>query len=358
MEDMAKELHKTAMKLNPKIMHKETELQLPTTLHKKMKTSQSDLSVDENNEFRRKKLKKRRKRQKSEPNNSNTTSSSSDDSVDKRSKRSENTDEPFVISQNIDELLNGNANSNSANGSIRKENDFLGFDDIDIDIKSEGMLDESITLNLPASQKESIQSTAETDNDLLAKEKSLLDSVESTQIISPTINDNSSKVSVEKEQSNGAVKDVDIDDSASMSSFHNIDSDDDDDDDDIRKLCDLTSLTSKRIASIQAATKVNGIVEPKKPPKKTSKEDEVSKFLANVSTERDKTAESEEERSEHEEYTEDHFLAEQNMMLKEQLLQDSSDSDANSDSDQLNGKIKIFNSFKSIQLTKIKIKYL
>lgn len=96
------------------------------------------------------------------------------------------------------------------------------------------------------------------------------------------------------------------------------------------RLLDLSSLDSKRIASTHAAAKVNGVVEPKKPVKKAPKEDEVGKFLAN-SDDTEKTAESEEEKSEQEEFTEEHFLKEQNALFKNQLLQDSSESEADSD---------------------------
>lgn len=118
------------------------------------------------------------------------------------------------------------------------------------------------------------------------------------------------------------------------------------------RLLDLKSLDNKRVASTHSAAKVNGIVELKKPNKKASKEDELSKFLARNSDDTEKTVESEEEKSDAEEVTEEQFLKEQNEMLKEQLLQDSSESDGDfndSDSDRrINGtSILEFNTFSS-----------
>lgn len=106
----------------------------------------------------------------------------------------------------------------------------------------------------------------------------------------------------------------------------------------IFRLCDLTSLTAKRaapsnVAPSTVAPKVNGVVESKKPAKKVNKEDELDKFLAN-SDDTDKPIESDDEKSEREEITEEQFLKEQNEMLKEQLLQDSSESEMDSDSEQ------------------------
>lgn len=107
------------------------------------------------------------------------------------------------------------------------------------------------------------------------------------------------------------------------------------------RLLDLSSLDNKRVASTHSAVKVNGVGELKRPNKKVPKEDELSKFLARNSDDTEKTAESEEEKSDTEEITEEQFLKEQNEMLKEQLLQDSSESDGDfndSDSDhRING---------------------
>lgn len=111
------------------------------------------------------------------------------------------------------------------------------------------------------------------------------------------------------------------------------------------RLLDFTSIASKRVASTSAAAKVNGIVKPKKPVKKTPKEDEVAKFLEN-SVDTEKLIETEEEKSEDENaspiVTEEQFLKEQNDILKEQLLEDSSDSDMvddDSDMEVVNGKL-------------------
>lgn len=73
--------------------------------------------------------------------------------------------------------------------------------------------------------------------------------------------------------------------------------------------------------------------------KKVPKEDPVAKILAN-SDDTENQIESDTEKSEHEEYiTEEQYLKEQNLLLKEQMLQDSSESEhLDSDSDeQLNG---------------------
>lgn len=102
---------------------------------------------------------------------------------------------------------------------------------------------------------------------------------------------------------------------------------------------DLTSIESRRIPSTHAAARVNGVVDPRKPVKKLPKEDPVGKFLAN-SNDTENAVESDTEKSEHEEYiTEEQYIKEQNLMLKEQMLQDSSESEhSGSDSDRhLNG---------------------
>lgn len=116
---------------------------------------------------------------------------------------------------------------------------------------------------------------------------------------------------------------------------------------------DLSTLEAKRITSTHAAAKVNGVVELKKPVKKASKSDELSKFLANSEEGTEPQAESDEEKSDREEFTEEQFLKERNLMLKEQLLQDSSDSEQNeSDSDdRINGIIFI------TALLKIRLNY-
>lgn len=148
--DMANELNNIASKLDPKLRHNGIESIVQRPLDTKSKSRSFDDSSDENSdlsESRRKsrRLMRRRKVKKSNLTNKSTDySSSSDDYYTKNITKIKN-EEPLVISQNVDDLMNENA-SNSANGSIRKENDFLGFDndDFDIGIKSEVLLNESL----------------------------------------------------------------------------------------------------------------------------------------------------------------------------------------------------------------------
>lgn len=85
------------------------------------------------------------------------------------------------------------------------------------------------------------------------------------------------------------------------------------------------------------------MVDPKKTTKKAPKEDAVAKFLAN-SDDTENLPESEDEKPEREEYTEEQYLQEQNLKYKQQLLEDSSESEPNyddSDNDavEMNGKL-------------------
>lgn len=106
---------------------------------------------------------------------------------------------------------------------------------------------------------------------------------------------------------------------------------------------DIKSLDNKRNAPTNAAAKVNGVVESKKPLKKAPKEDEVSTFLAKNSDDTEKAVESEDETSDHEEITEEQFLKEQNELHKAQLLRDSSEDSDESDSDRrLNGIVDLY----------------
>lgn len=101
-----------------------------------------------------------------------------------------------------------------------------------------------------------------------------------------------------------------------------------------------------------ADTRINGIVQAAKKAFKKSiqaeKEDKLAKFLEKNTDDTEKTVESDEENSEQpqikEKYTEEQYLKEQNLKLKQQLLQSSSDSADNSDNsynddDQVNGKM-------------------
>ncbi|XP_031623433.1 transcriptional regulator ATRX homolog isoform X2 [Contarinia nasturtii] len=325
-EDVSKELKKVAIKLNPTMASVESKRENKSENRSLSHSTDEDSDISKS---RRKipKLKRRRKKPKGNTSDSTALSSSSEDSFPVA--KNDTMDEPFVVTQNIDDLINQNG-SNSANGSIRKENDFLGFDNVDFEngIKNEEQLSESISSQQQLSDKD--QNKMDTSNEL---------SEQDTQIIN--------QKATESEQSNNSAltkKSTDVED---ISSDAFILSDDfieedhgDDDDDDIRKLLDFTSIENKRIASTNAAAKVNGIVVPKKlePKTKASKENAVENFLAN-STDTDKPIESDDEKSEHEEYTDEHYLKEQNQMFKDQLLQDSSDSEMNSDSDQrVNGK--------------------
>lgn len=100
-----------------------------------------------------------------------------------------------------------------------------------------------------------------------------------------------------------------------------------------------------------AEARVNGIVQAaKKSFKKAEKEDEMAKFLAN-SDDIEKMVESDEEENteqpqDKKKYTEEEYLKVQNLKLKEQLLQSSSESadnfdgsDNDDDDDRVNGNI-------------------
>lgn len=246
-DDMAKELTKMAIKLNPIKTSNETES--PTKkpgdrMSKILSLSDSTDQDSDKSESRRKsrKLKRRRKIPKSQAELSDSTtdlSSKSEDMVDKGTGIVK--DEPFIISQNIDDLMNGNA-SNSANESIRKENDFLGFDndddDFEIGIKTE--LNDTFSSQLLTSQKPVSQSSnGPKDRDA--------DSDESTEIID---HDKELKAATEKTTENSAIESMEVDEdrSSSVASLSdnndmiNEDDDSDDDDEDIRKYVKTTIL--------------------------------------------------------------------------------------------------------------------
>lgn len=241
-EDMANELTKMAVKLNPS---KATSIQKVRDGKSKSRSVSDSTDADSGkSESRRKsrKLKRRRKIPKSQAGLSESTtdlSSNSEDMVDRGTRIVK--DEPYVVSQSIDDLMNGNA-SNSANESIRKENDFLGFDNDDDDgefeigIKTE--LNDTFPSQVPTSEKD-VSNAGSKNNDN--------DSGKSTELVNP---DKHLEDDVEKSQSteNSAIEnmEVDADHSPSVASLseegdgdededNDLIDDDDDDDEDIRK---------------------------------------------------------------------------------------------------------------------------
>lgn len=247
-DDMAKELTKMAIKLNPIKASIETQSSTQKTVERKSKSrfsDSTDIQDSDKSESRRKsrKLKRRRKVPKSLAELSDSSmdlSSNSEDMVNKGTAIIK--DEPFIISQNIDDLMNGNA-SNSANESIRKENDFLGFDnddddnDFEIGLKTElndTNSSQLLTIQKPVSQNSNSSKDKDADSD------------ESTEIIDH--HDKQFKATKEKEKTteNSAIEsmEVDADRSSSVASLsdnndlideNDDDDDDSDDDEDIRK---------------------------------------------------------------------------------------------------------------------------
>lgn len=137
-EDMANELNKTAVKFNPnKPTDKSPNKKLKNWSHNSSSTEDELTDSDESSKQRLRKLKRRRKMTKSRANMSGENSSNSEELPNRIIK-----DEPYIISQDFDDLMNGGT-SNSANESLTKENDLLGFDhvnDVEIGIKTEAML--------------------------------------------------------------------------------------------------------------------------------------------------------------------------------------------------------------------------
>lgn len=364
-DDMADELTKMAIKLNPNRSSEEIESSAQKLKDRKSKSrslsDSSDIDSDQSTSQRiLRKVKRRRKITKSQAERSSTStdlSSNSEDVVDKGTLNVK--DEPFVISQNIDDLMNG-----ASNESIRKQTDFLGFgndddnddDGFEIGIKTE--FNDTLSSQLPTSPKNASQSNS-SPNDKYA------DIDENSQII------NNKGVEREKKQptENSAIgsMEVNAEHSSSLASVSdNNDDDVEESDEDIRRylkikisinlhsfikyfraifrLLDFKSIESKRIASTAAAAKLNGIVEPKKPEpkKKPPKEDGLEKILADSLDTEQMGGDSDEEKEDGEEYTEEHFLKEQNEQYKEQLLL-TSDSELGSESDErMNGNFFIF----------------
>lgn len=113
---------------------------------------------------------------------------------------------------------------------------------------------------------------------------------------------------------------------------------------------DIKSIENRRAAPCVAEARVNGIVQAaKKSFKKAEKEDEMAKFLAN-SDDIEKMVESDEEENteqpqDKKKYTEEEYLKVQNLKLKEQLLQSSSESadnfdDSDIEEDRVNGNMR------------------
>lgn len=237
-DDMALQLRKIAHKLNPNKSHNESEQLLVKSRVQRSRSRSSSDSADEdnsNNESKRKfkKLKKRRKLHKTQAERSDSTdfSSNSEDASNKSARRK---DEPFIIAQDIDEVLNGNANSNSANESLRKENDFLGFDD-EIDIKQEATLNDSILSN-PQSSLIETQNSTETSNirlneDLKDGHMSVDEDVdEKKEIISKGDGKQDLQKNVNQQSKSTIKRDADLD----QSSTSNL-SEDDEEDEHIRR---------------------------------------------------------------------------------------------------------------------------
>lgn len=338
-EHMANELNKTAINLNPTKAN-DTRISIQKSPSKKVKKlsrgSSSSLTDDDSTDsgeslsHRRmsRRTKRRRKLAKSRANVSSNMSSNSED-LPKRIK-----DEPLNISQDMDDLVNGA--SNSANESLTKENDLLGFDD--------AMLNSDPKISSPNASKSSNKcppnesSTA----DLTTGEKSIPND-SNDKLVDASMNSQLEPMNVE---SAALSRDDDLMDNDEAEE----EDDDDDDDDEISRLLDFKSIENKRATSTNASeAKLNGIVQSaKKSFKKQPKEDELAKFLEKNTDDTEKTAESDEENSEQPiqkpKYTEEQYLKDQNAKLKEQLLQSSSDSEDNMDDsddidDRVNGKL-------------------
>lgn len=209
-KDIAKELNKMAVKLSPAIIiessHKPSET-ITNPQKAKRRNSSSDEESHSHQSRKARKLKKRRKFHKIS--SSSTNSSSSEEPAKENGIK----DEPFVISQNIDELMNG-SRSNSAHESIHKENDFLGFDnedDIEIGIKTEVMLNSD-----PAHQSSEVENSE----------------VDSSQLTVMAV-ETASQIDKQQKQDNEIQEMEESSSNASIAG--NIFDDDDDDDEDIRK---------------------------------------------------------------------------------------------------------------------------
>lgn len=220
-EDVANELTQLAIKLNPKskLNHKSNH-KLPSRRESSRSSNySSDTEASNSNGSHRKsrRLKRRRKLPKSKAD----VAMSTDISSDGDNLVAKNTSEPIVMIQDVDDLMNSGANSNSANESLSKENDLHGFDvtdEVEFGIKTELMLN---TTN----------------------EKSLMESAEKS-FVSDTADKNISIESVASEKSvnkvadgmnNSAIEEMDRSSTDLSDHFNDDDDDDDEDDEEIRK---------------------------------------------------------------------------------------------------------------------------
>lgn len=331
-EHMANQLNKTATKLNPK-KESETASVLKSPIKKVKKSSRSSSSTGSDttdseggsSSLRRisRKTKRRRKLARSRADASNTSSNSED--LPKRIK-----EEPLVISQDMEDLMNGA--SNSANESLTRENDLLGFghvNSMEVDKKTEAMLNSDPAIMSPNTSKPSRKGLNESSANLTASENATPNNSNNSAVNMST---NSALVAMTEEPDDVNDDLIEKDDT------------EDSDDDEISKLLDFKSIENKRVASTNAEAKLNGIVQAAKKAfkKPAEKEDELAKFLEKNT---DDTMESEEENSEQPvqpkaKYTEEQYLKDQNEKLKEQLLQSSSDSDDSmDDSDDMDDRV-------------------
>lgn len=236
--DMANELSKIALKLNPKVYIENNKAKSQKVTDKKNKHRSVSDSNDESNSddhlLTPRKVKRRRKKPREAVGGSGSTSlsSSSDErSLNKEKRPKPTTDEPFVMTQDVDDLMNCGA-SNSANDSLTKENDFSGFDDqvddIEIGIKTEAMLNsESMSQRNITNEKSPSQSQNQVKTDT-TNDKSV-------------VNENNTSQNTNKETDPVNMSAITIlnrsSSSTSLSENHDVDDDDDDDEDDdeIRK---------------------------------------------------------------------------------------------------------------------------
>lgn len=133
--DIANELSKTAIKLNPKTAPDTKAINQQNSPIKRAKkwshssssTDDEDTGSDKSSSHRKqsRKMKRRRKVATSRASAPGTSSNSEKDLPHRNIK-----EEPLVISQDVHDLMNGGGASNSANESLSKENDLLGFDQL------------------------------------------------------------------------------------------------------------------------------------------------------------------------------------------------------------------------------------
>lgn len=234
-KDMANELSKIALKLRPNAVQTETDSSDRKLSEKKPKTRLVSDSTDEDSDSHRikRKLKhRRRKVRRSQADNimsdSSNVTSTSKNSLLEQPKAKKFKEEPEVISQDIDEILEA-PGSNKSNESTSKENDFIGFDDIDdidIGIKTEVMLNsESISSQNATSTQNTNTNTKTSAATNASMEKS-----------SECITLNTSSESKANESNNSAIRKLDESSSAESDNDRMTPTlDDDEEDEEIRK---------------------------------------------------------------------------------------------------------------------------